>query len=178
MGLIETLLGRIFPPAPEPLGAVRAGHVGRLTVRGRVVPRDLIESPLTGMRCVYYRYVVEEWRAASLALGGAGLWHCAEQDEAIAEFYLDDGTGRAVIEPARAQIALANDVAPGPVAVPRGRRATEVRIEPGDQVEVQGVADALEDLLDGDRAYRDRATRLVVRAPDDGELRIRVLEKA
>jgi hypothetical protein len=177
MGLIETLLSYAFPPEPEPLGTVAAERSGALAARGRVVPRDLIASPLTGRRCVYYRYLVEEWRTGTLALGPAGLWHCAEQDEAIAEFYLDDGTGRAVIEPARARIALAGSVAPEAVATEHGRRAREVRIEPGDLVEVQGVADRVDDLLDGERAYRAQASRLVVRAPDGGELRIRVLGK-
>ena len=177
VGLIESLLERMFPPEPEPLGAVRAGRVHRLTARGRVVPRDLIESPLTGIRCVYYRYLVEEWRAASLAVGGAGLWNCAEQDEAIAEFYLDDGSGRAVVEPTRAQIALANAVVPEPVAVPPGRRASEVRIESGDLVEIQGVVEAVDDLYDDGRGYREQATRLLMRAGEGASLRIRVLEK-
>ena len=112
MGLIESVLDCFFPQAPEPLGTVRGPWGKSLVVRGRVVPRDLIESPLTTRRCVYYRYLVEEWRRASASLqsmgpGTGGLWHPTEIDEAIAEFYVDDGTGRALVEPEAALVEAA-----------------------------------------------------------------------
>jgi hypothetical protein len=171
VGLIETLLERIFPPEPEPLGAIRPG-LRRLTARGRVIARDTIQSPLGGVRCVYYRYLVEEWRPASMNVGGAGLWNCAEHDEAIAEFYLDDESGRALVEPARARVEtyLEHRGADG------DRRAREWLIQDGDRVEIRGaVADELTDLLDGERGYRDPSSRLVLRAPERGWLTIRVL---
>jgi hypothetical protein len=178
VGLIESLLEHIFPAAPEPLGAIRAATGRRLTARGRVVARDLIESPLTGARCVYYRYLVEEYRQASLPVGGQGLWHCVEQDEAIAEFALDDGTGRALVDPSDAVVTPAGPIAREPVDVPFNRRAWELRIGTGDLVEVQGVVEEIDDLFDGGRGYREAATRIVLRAGPAGRLRIRVLGRA
>ena len=71
-GLIQGLLGAFFPPLPEPLDEVEPGRVA--VVRGHVVPRDLMKSPLSGIDCVYYRYTVEEWRRSSIgALGGDGF---------------------------------------------------------------------------------------------------------
>ena len=182
MGLIESLLDCLFPQAPEPLGTVRGPWGKRLVVRGRVVARELIESPLTAQRCVYYRYLVEEWRRASVSLqsigpGTGGLWHPTETDEAIAEFYVDDGTGRALVEPARALVETAGPLLAEPVEMPADHRASEVRIEPGDTVEVRGVVDEIEDMLDGERGYRDLPTRMALRAADGGKIRIRLVGK-
>jgi hypothetical protein len=175
VGLLERLLARMFPPEPETLGSVRPRPRRPLTVRGRVVARDTLESPLAGARCVYYRYLVEEWRTGMVPISGAGLWHPIEADEAIAEFYLDDGTGRALVEPERADIEA--DLAGQDHDADR-RRAREWRFGAGDLVEVEGVTDEVADLLDGDRGYRDPATRLLIQAPEGGRLRIRVLERA
>jgi hypothetical protein len=173
MGLVEDVLARLFPPRPDPIDALRARGGRRVLVRGHVVPRDLIASPLTGERCVYYRYVVEEIRPTTVALGGGGLWVVVDQDEAIAEFTIDDGTGRALVLPERAEITAAGRG--HRVEVPSGQRASEVRIVAGDLVEVGGIAGELEDLLDDTRGYRELAARATVAAPGDDRLRIRLL---
>jgi hypothetical protein len=182
MGLIESLLDCFFAPAPEPLGTVRGPWGKRLTVRGRVIPRDLIESPLTAQRCVYYRFLIEEWRRASAPLqafgpGMGGLWHPTQIDEAIAEFYVDDGTGRALVDPVGAMVETAAKLHPEPVDMPTFQRASEVRIEPGDWVEVRGVVDEIEDTLDGERGYRDLPTRMALRAESGGRILIRLVGK-
>ncbi len=51
-GIIAGLLGAFFPPAPEPLDEVEPGRTA--VVRGRVMPRDLLRSPLSGAECIYY----------------------------------------------------------------------------------------------------------------------------
>lgn len=178
MGLIESILASLFPPRPEPLAECRRGR--RVLVRGRVVPRDEIESPLGGARCVYYRYLVEEWRRSALAgmaAGADGFWVVAEHDEAIAEFYVQDESGRAIVAPERAHVELGRDLLPEPVDLPTGRRATESRIHGGDVVEVEGVVEEVGDLLDDARGFREPSLRLLLRAVDGGVLRIRVLER-
>jgi hypothetical protein len=159
----------LFPRRFASIGALRAGRPAR--VRGRVVPRDLIESPLCGERCVYYRYVHEQWRDPSVAFpGGGGTWNVTGQDEAITEFYLEDGTGRALVFPESA------DVAHGAFhreEVGVGQRASEARIMPDDVVEIDGIVEEVVDTLDEDRGYRETATRLLLRAPAGGRLRIR-----
>ena len=174
--LLERLLERLFPPAAEPAATLRHRAGARVLVRGRVVPRELIESPLSGERCVYYRYLVEEWRASSVPMGASGgLWVAVERDEAICEFDLEDASGRALIavEETRVDVEHAGDAFA--VEVPQGQRASEVRIAPGDVVEVHGAAGEIADVLDESRGYRDDATRGVVRAIEGGSLRIRVI---
>ena len=102
----------------------------------------------------------------------------SDRDEAIAEFYIDDGTGRALVEPAGAEVDFAATSGPVPVPMPEGRRASELLIEPGDWVEVLGVLDELEDVFDGERGYRAEATRVTLRAGEGETLRIRLVGKA
>ncbi len=179
LGLIDLILERLFPPAVERLTEVRLGR--RAVVRGRIVPRDLIESPLTGERCVYYRYRVEEWRRATVPLPvnplGNGFWAVIEQDEAIAEFYLQDDTARAVVGVERAHVEFAPELPAEPHVLPGDRRATELRLGANDVVEVEGVAEAIVDQLDEGRGYREPSSKILVRAPDGGLLRIRVIAR-
>lgn len=177
MGLIDDILQRLFPPSAESLRDVRLGR--RAVVRGRVVARDLIESPLSGERCVYYRYSLEEWRRSSVPIGfgSEGFWVLVERDEAIAEFYVQDETGRAVVFPKHAVVEAARDVTAEPLDWPLGRRGSELRINPGDLVEIEGVAEQIEDLLDEARGYRESSRRLLLRAIDGGVIRIRLIAR-
>jgi hypothetical protein len=150
------LLAGWRPAPPRRLGDARPGQ--RIRVRGRVAPRDLLDSPLAGERCVYYRYSVESFRRSALAvMAGDGFWETAEHDEAIAEFYLDDGAGRALVSPVGARV-LSGRLRPRVVDLGDDlRRARELVIRPGDPVEVVGrLADAL-DLFDEGRDYRSDA---------------------
>ena len=177
-GLIQGLLGAFFPPLPEPLDEVEPGRIA--VVRGRVVPRDLMKSPLSGIDCVYYRYTVEEWRRSTIgALGGDGFWTIADRDEAIVEFYLHDADRRAVVSPFAAQVEPRRGVSPRRVDLGvQDRRAHEITIAPGDWIEVVGEVDRVDDLFDDGRDYRGTATRLCLRAPAGRSLMVRILQTA
>jgi hypothetical protein len=175
-GIIHGLLGAFFPPAPEPLEEVELGRT--VVVRGRVIPRDLLRSPLTGAECVYYRYTVENWRRSALGeLGGDGFWQLGERDEAIVEFYLQDGGARAVVSPFSARVEPRRGVSPRRVEVDGpGRRAWELVIAPGDLVEVVGTVDRVDDLFDDGRDYRGSPTMLCLRAPIGKSILVRILQ--
>lgn len=172
----------------RPVAIARAPRDRVLTVRGVAVPRDLLESPLSGTPCVYYRYSVEEWRTSRLLGAGAsaGFWQLVEHDEAIVEFYLDDGTARAIVAPGDARIRAGRRLG-GAAGEPAGRgvrmdagsqrRAHELLIEPGDELAVTGHAVEVADLLDDSRGYRATPQRLMLRAPEAGTLDIRLLRK-
>ena len=145
---------------------MRGRHV---VLRGRAIARDLMNSPHEGRACVYYNYVVETWSRSTAS------WLIIEQDEAITEFYLQDESGRAVVAPHQARV----EVVPAAMRVAKrddGSRVREAVIRPGDIVEIHGVLDEAEDLLDEARGYREDMTRLVVRAVDGGELRIKLVD--
>ena len=175
MRLLPGFLARLFPAPVVSSANLREGT--RVTVRGQVVPRDLMDSPLDGARCVYYRYVVEQWRQSRVAgVGGDGFWQAVERDEAILEFYLDDGEGRVIVSPEDARVK-AGRIDDSPFELTVQRRAQQLLIEAGDTIEVTGRVTEAEDLFDENRGYRATATRWMLCAPEDGELLIRVLEK-
>lgn len=175
--LLHGLLTRLLPVPTVPVDQLREGMLA--TVRGRVVPRDLMDSPLTGDRCVYYRYTVEQWRKSRVAgVGGDGFWELVERDEAILEFYLDDGTGRVIITPERARISPARAIEDTPFEITIRRRGQQLLIEPDDLLEVTGRVMLVDDLFDESRDYRGSSTRSMLRAPDGQELSIRLLAKA
>ncbi len=176
--IITSLLGALFPPAPEGLDEVEPGRTS--VVRGKVVPRDLLRSPLTGSECVYYRYTVEDWRRSHLSASeGDGFWTLSDRDEAIAEFYLQDGNQRAVVSPYSARVEPRRGVAPRPVDLGiRGRRAQELLIVAGDLIEVVGTVDRVDDLFDDGRDYRGSPTSLCLRAPAGESLLVRILQAA
>ena len=56
-----------------------------------------------------------------------------------------------------------------------GRRARQLLIQPGDELEVRGMVVRADDLFDDGRGYRQSATRKMLVAPDHGRLQIKVL---
>ena len=173
VGVLHGLLSSLFPPQPEPIAELRVGAMA--IVRGQVVPRDLIECPLTGDRGVYYHYTVEDWRQSqTVGLAGEGFWELNERDEAIAEFYIEDGTGRAVVSPHRAQVERGRGVSPRTIDLGIvGRRAQQLVIAPGDLIEISAQVDRVDDLFDEGRDYRASPRRLCLRAPAAEPIRIR-----
>ena len=176
--------------ARQPVAIERAPRDRVITVRGVAVARDLLESPLSGTPCVYYRYSVEEWRRSRLLGAGSdgGFWQLAEHDEAIVEFYVDDGTARAIVAPGDARVragrllggapvALVDPVGGASIELGRNRRAHELLIEPGDELAITGHSVEVADLFDDSRDYRATPQRLMLRAPESSTLDIRILRK-
>lgn len=162
---------------PESLSDLVPGRVA--TVRGQVVARDLIDCPLSGDRCVYYNFTVEQWRKSHVAgMGDDGFWQTRERDEAIVEFYITDGDERAIIAPHRAEVDHARTIQPEQLRITNLQRGRQVLIRPGDLVEITALVDSADDLYDEGRAYRQNPTRWLLRAPDSKPLRITLVERA
>lgn len=176
MRLLPAFLSRFLSAQVVGTAELQAGMVA--TVRGTVVPRDLMDSPLSGDRCVYYRYVIEQWRKSRVAgVGGDGFWEPVERDEAILEFYIDDGHNRVIIGPQSARVKRGRGIDDTPFELTIARRAQQLIIESGDVIEVTGLVAEAEDLFDEHRDYRSSASRLMLCAPPDGELVIRLVDK-
>ena len=176
MGLVHSILNALFPPQAEPIAELVEGR--NSIVRGKVIARDLLESPITGDTCVYYNYTIEEFRQSRIAGLPDGFWRVTQHDEAIAEFYLHDEGGRAIIAPQDVRVDRAKGVEPSYIDLGmQWRRATQLLIRPGDIIEVTAVGERVDDLYDDARDYRAGARTLMLRAPDDGQLVIRVLPR-
>lgn len=173
------MLAGLFPPRPRPLSEISNNQ--RVTVRGEVAPRDLIESSLTGERCVYYQYTIQEWKQAhTTQMGMDGFWQLVERDEAITEFYLISEGERAIVSPADARVQRGRGVPVLPVDLGGilNRRAQQLIIAPGDIVEVTATAEVVDDLFDEGRDYRASPERLMLRATKSRPLQLRLLSSS
>ncbi|MEN8181820.1 MAG: GIDE domain-containing protein [Myxococcota bacterium] len=89
-----------------PTARARSMALGRVELFGRAQGKADLEAPFTGLPCVYYRYRIEKevrsnrrrsWR--TVARGDSSAWG----------FYLEDETGRVLVEPAGAEVDVSHD---------------------------------------------------------------------
>jgi len=79
------------------------GAVVRLD--GRVVEGETLEAPLTGRRCVYYLAIIEEFEAGSTP----DSWREIAREARGVRFAIEDGTGRAIVDPDGARVDVELD---------------------------------------------------------------------
>ena len=106
-----------------PASRVRSMALGRVALQGKAVPwvSDLL-APLSGVPCCWYRYRVEEERRS----GRSRAWHTISSGYSAAwAFYLEDETGRVLVQPEGAELELSADLSvtrpdlDGPLGAPR-----------------------------------------------------------
>lgn len=141
-----------------PTSRVRSMALGRVELHGRAQGKGELAAPFTGVACVWYRYQIEQevrgrhgrsWR--TLDQGSSEAW----------PFYLEDDTGRVLVDPEGAQVDVPRDyrsidpALTGPIGgflnergidpdtffgFRKKLRFSEWHIAPGEQVYVLGVA--------------------------------------
>ncbi|MFH1239441.1 MAG: GIDE domain-containing protein, partial [bacterium] len=89
-----------------PTSTVRGMAMGLVELIGQVKARVGLKSPLTNTDCVFFRYTVERWRSS----GRSGRWvKINEGDSFLSPFYLDDNTGRVLVDPKGAELMMPVD---------------------------------------------------------------------
>ncbi|MBZ0237593.1 MAG: E3 ubiquitin ligase family protein [Deltaproteobacteria bacterium] len=83
---------------------LREGRTGRVV--GRVGEGETLQAPFTGRSCVFYEATVEEYRSS----GKTGSWRQVVREAVGVPFVLDDGTGRAIVDPRGARVAVDIDM--------------------------------------------------------------------
>jgi E3 Ubiquitin ligase len=73
----------------------------RVVGAARIIEGSL-EAPLTGRACLYYVVTVEQHHSN----GRSSYWKNIIREERGVSFLLDDGTGRAIVDPNAAKVAL------------------------------------------------------------------------
>ncbi|MCP4445970.1 MAG: hypothetical protein GY811_11585 [Myxococcales bacterium] len=76
--------------------------VGRLSYLG-----EPLRSPLTGRPCAFYEIIVEEYKN-HLGLTSGG-WQRVIRDAQGQDFLIDDGTGRAIVDPTDPEVVITID---------------------------------------------------------------------
>ena len=132
-----------------PTSKIRSLALGRVELKGRAVAQTLLEAPITSTSCVYFHYRIAENRGNSWAT-------LAKGESARPAFFLEDETGRVLVDPEGAKMqlgrpryfgsspamhpALAALVAERQIDLEENLVFFEWRIDPGDSLYVLGTA--------------------------------------
>jgi len=136
---------------PEAVRASAIGDLeaGRFRVVGRVVPIETTRSAVDGADCVYSERA--EYRA--IGTGLVPLLREVEHAAVTHPFYLEDGTGRVLVDPGATLIECATATADGGLTAERRLRA-------GEEVSLVATFAPVEaELESGDGPYRVGARR-------------------
>lgn len=100
-GAHQRLKRQLKAAKPWSLNELPEDTHGRVIGQARVLGEQL-QGPLTGRACVYYIAMVEEQRST----GRSTYWRTIAQETRGVPFMLEDGTGRAIVDPNGAEVAL------------------------------------------------------------------------
>jgi hypothetical protein len=148
-----------------PSSRIRSVAMGLAEIVGAARQRTPLTAHLTGMPCVFYRYLIEQEERGSK---GQNHWRTVEQGQSSDPFQLQDPTGTILVDPAGAEIVLRQ--AHRKIERPSGwfskrRRYTEWRIVPGQRVYALGTVRKLRDMARETRAALQQRLRELKRDP-------------
>ncbi|MGD8477634.1 MAG: GIDE domain-containing protein [Burkholderiales bacterium] len=86
---------RIIDTPTSKIASAAQGYI-ELVGRGHQRPDGMILSCLTGLPCVWYRFIVEQQRG--------NKWHRVNSGRSTESFILDDGSGRCLVDPEFAEV--------------------------------------------------------------------------
>jgi hypothetical protein len=94
--------GRLQLVRDTPKSMIRSAAQGYVELQGqaRLMPGDPIIGPLTRMRCVWWRYSVEEY----VHSGKSAHWETLRQETSPGLFLVADETGQCVVDPDGAEV--------------------------------------------------------------------------
>jgi len=88
-----------------PTSKVRSAAAGLVELSGKAAKGKSIKSPISGKACVYWGMVAEYYYKSRHASG----WSRFYRDESVEPFFLEDGTGRMLIDPRGAEVDIQPD---------------------------------------------------------------------
>jgi hypothetical protein len=146
-------------------------------VRGRIIARDTVEGPLSGVRCVYARRILEQQsHVGDDPLARHADWHVTGVTEDVAEFYLGVDGGRVLVAPFDLDVVIDDRYATR-VQLAADLRATELALVPGDEIEVIGERGEVADPFSEAPDARGATTIAALRAPEGGRLRVTLVAR-
>ncbi len=87
-----------------PTSKIRSMAIGLVELTGKALPRIVpVKGPITKKDCVFYKYLVERYENR----GKNSTWVKVAGDTSISPFYLEDGTGKVLVNPRNAEINFA-----------------------------------------------------------------------
>jgi len=124
---------------------IRSAPMGLVHIRGQAQSDQLIPSPITHTACCFYQVKIEHWKSDS----HGGQWENYRTDHDGAKFFLQDDTGKILVDSYSAEL----DLPESPPRVVDGERlgAGNAGLGPTDQELLQYVERA------GIRGFTDKA---------------------
>jgi len=117
--------GRLIRDTPTE--RIRSLAMGRTQVEGTVVPATgVFDQPFTDGQCVYADFSVEEYREYPHDDDRDDQWETVQSETVSAPFFVDDGTGRILVDPAEETIYEISDDNSLSMKVSRGESAPDV----------------------------------------------------
>ncbi len=143
-----------------PRSTVRSVAMGFAEISGAAREKGPLTAPLSGLPCVYFRYVIEEERSN----GRNGReWVTIDQGESPVPFYVEDETGSMLVDPAGAETVIKvgyQTVRRDEGLFSKRKRYTEWHIITGERICVVGTVREAHDMV------RERQARLNERLHD------------
>jgi len=88
-----------------PASKIRSAAIGLVEVSGLAAGPFSIRAPITGMPCYYYRTMAWQWKQA----GKGHQWVKVADESFHVPFFLEDNTGRLLIDPQGAEMDIHRD---------------------------------------------------------------------
>jgi len=88
-----------------PTSKVRAAAVGLVELFGKAKCKDELSSPISKAKCIFWRITGEYYKS-----GKGGGWKSLYKKESANQFYLEDDTGKMLVEPRGAEIDIPVDL--------------------------------------------------------------------
>jgi len=88
-----------------PSSKIRSAAMGLVEVNGLACGPYTLTSPITGVPCFYYRTMVRQWKQE----GRSKSWVKVVDETFHVPFYLEDGTGRLLVNPQGAELDIHRD---------------------------------------------------------------------
>lgn len=148
-----------------PASAIRSVAMGLSEIQGSACAEATLSAPISGARCHYFRYRVEEERNRSK---GGKEWVTVDQGVSNVPFQVEDPTGKLLVNPEGADVSLQRDYRRVDAAegwFGRRKRYSEWRIDPGDRLYVLGTVSKQDGLPERRRASLNEKLRQAKRDP-------------
>ncbi len=149
-----------------PPSRIRSVAMGFAEISGIARAKTPVVAPLSGMSCVFYKYLVEEERTSSR---GGREWRTIDRGQSADWFYLEDPTGKIVVDPDGADVDLGRDfrnIERGEGFLARKQRCTEWRLNIGEAACVVGTVRRLRNLAQERRVTLNDSLRALKHDPE------------
>ena len=121
--------------------------MGLVEVKGKAIPKFSVQTPINRVNCVFYRYKVEIRVVRGVGSRKRSYWKVVRQGQSITPFFVQDETGRILVEPFECEAFLKRRYFYSEGPFDGARRFSEWYIMPGEDIYVMGYAGKSREIL-------------------------------